>query len=76
MMKKILVPVDFTKATDNLLDYAMHLAEKMESEIRLLHVVDDLFVKEKMPEPPQVFDDGHTEELIYKMQIDAKANMK
>ncbi len=75
-MKNILVPIDFTESTNNLLDYAFHLAEKMEGEIRLFHVVDDPFVKEKMPDPPQILDDGHTEELIYKMQIDAKENME
>ncbi|MFI5170904.1 MAG: universal stress protein [Chitinophagales bacterium] len=74
-MKNILVPIDFTEATHNLLDYAFHLAEKMDCEIRLFHAVDDPFVKEKMPYPPPVMDEGHTEELIFKMQIDANENM-
>ncbi|WP_300662845.1 universal stress protein [Fluviicola sp.] len=36
-MKKILVPTDFSKLSDNALDYAVQLAKKTETELVLLH---------------------------------------
>ena len=40
-MKRILVPTDFSEEADNALAAACSLAEKSESEILLLHVIDD-----------------------------------
>ncbi|MGV3609617.1 MAG: universal stress protein [Fluviicola sp.] len=37
-MKKILVPTDFSKLSENALDYAVQLAKKTEAEILLFHV--------------------------------------
>lgn len=39
--RTILVPHDFTKVGDNALDYALQLAEKISSNVDLLHVVKD-----------------------------------
>lgn len=43
-MKKILVPTDFSEEADNALSAALSLAVKLNSEITLLHVIDDLSV--------------------------------
>lgn len=39
-INKILVPMDFSKASLDALDYAVHMAEEYDSEITLLHVVE------------------------------------
>jgi len=38
--KKILVPVDFSKVSENCVNHAYHLAQKLEADIHLLHLVD------------------------------------
>lgn len=43
-LKRILVPTDFSKFSQQALTYAVALAEKFGSEICLLHVVQDLAV--------------------------------
>lgn len=39
-ISRILVPTDFTKVADCALDHAAHLAERMNAEVHLLHIVD------------------------------------
>jgi len=39
VMRKILVPVDFSEYSDNALEYAMFLAEKFHSKVTLFHMV-------------------------------------
>lgn len=39
VVRKILVPVDFSAASDGVLEYAMHLADKIGAELDVLHVV-------------------------------------
>ncbi len=43
-MKKILVPVDFSEYSENAIDYALSLAEKIGGEIRLFHAFSDPYV--------------------------------
>lgn len=43
-LKRILVPTDFSKYSDNALTYATAFAEKFAAELYLLHVVQDLGV--------------------------------
>lgn len=43
-MKTILVPVDFSQACDNALDYALKFAQKSKFQIHLLNVYDYAFV--------------------------------
>lgn len=43
-MKTILVPVDFSQACDNALDYALKFAQKAKLQIHLLNVYDYAFV--------------------------------
>lgn len=38
---KILVPVDFTAASDKAVEFAVHIAKKMHADITLLHVFED-----------------------------------
>ena len=47
-LRRILVPTDFSKSSDNALTYAVAFAEKFGAEVLLLHVVQDasLFVPE------------------------------
>lgn len=37
-MKKILFPTDFSPAAENALNYALHIAEKIDAELHFLHV--------------------------------------
>ena len=39
--KEIVVPVDFTKSNDTLVDYAISMAEKLVAVIHFVHVVPD-----------------------------------
>jgi nucleotide-binding universal stress UspA family protein len=41
-LRRILVPTDFSKHSDNALRYAVAFAEKFGAELHLLHVVQDL----------------------------------
>jgi nucleotide-binding universal stress UspA family protein len=41
-LRRILVPTDFSKHSDNALAYAVAFAEKFGAELHLLHVVQDL----------------------------------
>lgn len=41
-LRRILVPTDFSKFSDNALTYAVAFAEKFGAELHLLHVVQDL----------------------------------
>jgi nucleotide-binding universal stress UspA family protein len=41
-MKKIIFPVDFSKASLNAYPYALHLAKKMDAEIITIHVYDEI----------------------------------
>lgn len=43
-MKKILVPVDFSESTDITISYALEIAKKYGSEIRLFHTYFDQFI--------------------------------
>jgi len=38
---RILIPVDFTPAADKAVEFAIHIAKKMHSDITLLHVFED-----------------------------------
>ncbi len=43
-LRRILVPTDFSKHSENALKYAVAFAEKFGAELHLLHVVQDLAV--------------------------------
>lgn len=76
-MKKILVPVDFSEYCTASIMSAIMLARKADAEIRLLHVFDDPFVDHDMREinlDNEVT--KHTEELIHKMETDARSKMQ
>jgi len=38
MISKILIPTDFSSVANNALDYAIHLAQKTNASLHLLHV--------------------------------------
>jgi nucleotide-binding universal stress UspA family protein len=48
-LNRILVPVDFSKFSDNALNYACAFAEQFHAELHLLHVLQDVVAM--MPEP-------------------------
>src|SRR5437660_6000450 len=55
-LHRILVPTDFSKHSENALKYAAAFAEKFDSELYLLHVVQDLalFVPEAITAAPPI----------------------
>jgi nucleotide-binding universal stress UspA family protein len=52
-LKKILVPTDFSEHSNNALKYGCALSEKFDSELHLLHVLQDLVAM--VPEPGLAF---------------------
>jgi nucleotide-binding universal stress UspA family protein len=52
-LKKILVPTDFSDYSNNALKYGCALSEKFDSELHLLHVLQDLVAM--VPEPGLAF---------------------
>ena len=50
LLRRILVPIDFSKGSEYACHYAIHLAQKINAEIKLLHVypdpISDLRIKE------------------------------
>ena len=42
MFKKILCPIDFSEFTDEILEYALDIAKKYNSELHLIHVIPNL----------------------------------
>jgi nucleotide-binding universal stress UspA family protein len=42
MFNKILCPVDFSEFTDQILDYAVTIAKRFDSELHLIHVIPNL----------------------------------
>jgi nucleotide-binding universal stress UspA family protein len=55
-LRRILVPTDFSKHSQNALQYAMAFADKFGAELHLLHVVQDLalFVPDTVAGTPPV----------------------
>ena len=55
-LRRILVPTDFSKHSENALKYAVAFAEKFGAELHLLHVVQDLalFVPDAVGNAPPV----------------------
>jgi universal stress protein A len=52
-VKRILVPVDFSKSSGNALRYGCALAEKFSAEVHLLHVTDPLKGPGYLPPPEE-----------------------
>lgn len=75
-MKKILILVDFSDFSINAVITATRLAADSEAEIRLLHVFDDPFVTQDMDKVDFSNEvTRRTEELLHKMETDAKSKM-
>jgi nucleotide-binding universal stress UspA family protein len=53
-MKKIIVPIDFTPASQNASEYAMSLAKVLAAEVRLLHVYTEPMPVGNVPEPAMI----------------------
>jgi nucleotide-binding universal stress UspA family protein len=55
-LHRILVPTDFSKHSENALNYAAAFAEKFAAELHLLHVVQDLalFIPEAVTAAPPI----------------------
>jgi nucleotide-binding universal stress UspA family protein len=59
-LKRILVPIDFSKHSDNALTYAAAFAEKFGAELYLLHVMQDLsmFIPDPAAATPPILPPG------------------
>lgn len=75
-MKKILVPVDFSTCSDNASEYAFDLAKSIGAELRFLHVMYDPIVQADLPNYGYGAATGSTENVIYKIEIEARKSLK
>ena len=73
-MKKILVPTDFTKLSENALDFAIDLAKATGAQIDLVHFVD-IPVEEVTFVTGDSHGEGTTKETLYDIQL-MRANKK
>lgn len=75
-MKKILVPVDFSEQTENACNYALQLAKKFNSEIRLFHSYFDQVIVSDSSFPTGVDTDTMlNEQLLRDIEKRAKADI-
>jgi nucleotide-binding universal stress UspA family protein len=75
-MKKILVPVDFSEQTENACAYAMQLAKKFNSEIRLFHSYFDQVIVSDSSFPTGVDTDTMlNEQLLRDIEKRAKSDI-
>ena len=63
-MRRILVPTDFSPASDIALQYAIDLAERVGSQIQLLHVIDDASFAAAYPDGVYIENPGLRAQLI------------
>ncbi len=76
-MKKILVPVDFSENTENTCLYALEIAKKFNSEIRLFHSYFDQIIVSDSSFPTGVDTDTMmNEQLLRDIEVRAKADIQ
>jgi nucleotide-binding universal stress UspA family protein len=72
-VRKIIVPTDFSRGSENACFYAVHLAEKLQAEIKLLHVyrnpVSDLKLQSNETFENYIFDLAKEEERKAKQRM-------
>ena len=72
-IRKIIVPTDFSKGSENACYYAVHLAQRLKAEIKILHVyenpIDDVIIKQ-----PATFE-SYAEQMVKEMENKAKADI-
>lgn len=76
-MKKILVPIDFSEHTEKTCQYALEIAKKYKSEIRLFHSYFDQIIVSDSSFPTGVDTDTMlNEQLLRDIEIRAKEDIK
>ncbi len=76
-MKKILVPVDFSKHTEKTCQYALEIAKKYKSEIRLFHSYFDQIIVSDSSFPTGVDTDTMlNEQLLSDIELRAREEIK
>lgn len=73
-VQRILVPIDFSDYSVNACKYAVGLAEKLNAEIRLMHVYYNPVVN-SMPLTDTYYYQVNMDEIIREIEIRAKTNM-
>lgn len=65
-MKNILVPIDFSPASRNAFEYAIHLAEDLKGNLTLVHIIPPHpdIGKYPLPDLLHLFDEGRTEDAL------------
>ncbi len=74
-VQKILVPIDFSDYSINACRYAIGLAEKLNAEIKLLHVYYNPIIN-SMPLTDTYYYQVNMDEIIREIEIRAKENME
>ncbi|MFP4025562.1 MAG: universal stress protein, partial [Thiohalospira sp.] len=74
-VQKILVPIDFSDYSVNACRYAIGLAEKLNAEIKLLHVYYNPIIN-SMPLTDTYYYQVNMDEIIREIEIRAKENME
>lgn len=76
-MKKILLPVDFSESTENACSYALEIAKKFNSEIRLFHSYFDQIIVSDSSFPTGVDTDTMlNEQLLRDIEVRAKVDIE
>ncbi len=74
-VQRILVPVDFSEYSKNACHYAIGLAEKLEAEVKLLHVYYNPIVN-SMPMTDTYYYQVNLDEIIRDIELRAKERME
>ncbi len=74
-VQKILVPIDFSDYSVNACRYAIGLAEKLNAEIKLLHVYYNPIIN-SMPLTDTYYYQVNMDEIIREIEVRAKENME
>ena len=72
-IRKIIVPTDFSKGSENACYYAIHLAQKLKAEIKILHVYENPIGDVNIKKSATFVD--YTEHMLEEMENKAKTDI-
>ena len=67
-IKKVLLPIDFSKASTMILPYALDFAEKYGAQLFILFVAEDPYTYSGTPVPTDLLSDHYFEDMVPRAQ--------